>query len=523
MDGHAPQDDGDPTEDRYRALVALHALSPDYGMYRERLPGPYQGRDIGADLRLVTEAPDDEIPVSARLAVLYDLAKAGYPGSDDYAAAYPALAESAVQRRIRPDQPVDANELLADIKGAAEAGEPLSTRDTARAFAHSEVAFIGRPVCDIQRVVVGGIPATWLYSEFETDAAFASVATWLDPRRWPTLGPMLFKRMDLVFPAEPLALTAPPAGQPHWRGTFREEVQLVRRLSTLLSCTYWRNDGGGTAATTYDLDHSLDNEIDVDRGYLLVTDTGGVRRVQVLKIVGFTEDLWDSLAVFVCPFWTDWIRGALRDATTSTPTSHTHTPGTAQSPLGQTVEDWIEYFGEAVQPYLDLCNDASTRMRSGSYTSAEVLADGSRWWSQFAKDWAGAWTNWSNTVEEVAKEGMDAGLTPPGTPTERGRGTVKALATPAAAKPGGTAVRVAGLGAAERPECSELVSIDRGAPRIPPSDVEVTVEEAEGTRLVRLRTTNTSAPHGLYVGRLRTPANQELAPVQLYVSRATRA
>jgi hypothetical protein len=40
---------------------------------------------------------------------------------------------------------------------------------------------------------------------------------------------------------------------------------------------------------------------------------------------------------------------------------------------------------------------------------------------------------------------------------------------------------------------------------------------------VRLRTTSTSAPHGLYVGRLRTPPNPELAPVQLYVSRATRA
>ena len=40
---------------------------------------------------------------------------------------------------------------------------------------------------------------------------------------------------------------------------------------------------------TYDLDLSLDNEIDVDRGFLLVTDIGTVRRVQVLKIVSFTR------------------------------------------------------------------------------------------------------------------------------------------------------------------------------------------------------------------------------------------
>jgi hypothetical protein len=72
--------------------------------------------------------------------------------------------------------------------------------------------------------------------------------------------------------------------------------------------------------------------------------------------------------------------------------------------------------------------------------------------------------------------------------------------------------------------CSELVSIERGAPKIPPGDVAVTIEHPTGgTRRVRLRTTSTSAPHGLYVGRLHTPANPALAPVQLYVSRATRA
>jgi hypothetical protein len=523
MDGPAPRQDGyEQAEEWYRALIALHALSPDYRVARERLPAPYHGRDIGADLVLVTEAPADEIPVSARLAVLYDLAKAGYPERARYDYEYHALAESAVQLRVLPDEPVNVDELLDDIERAAEAGKPLSNRPTARAFVHSELAFIGEDVCSIQRVLVGGIRANWIYSEFETDATFASVADWLDPRRWPALGPMFFKRMDLVGPAQPLTLAAPPDGQPHWQGIFHEEVQLVRRLSTLLSCTYWRN--AGTAATAYDLDHSLDREIDVDRGYLLVTDTGRVRRVQVLKIVGFTENLWDALAVFVCPFWTAWIRGALWDATKSTPTPPTQTPDPGQSPLGQTLEDWIEYFGEAVQPYLDLCTDGSTRMRSGSYTSAEVLADGSRWWSQFAKDWARAWTNWSDIVEKVANEGLDAGLTPRGTPSERGRGTVSALATPAAAQPGGAVVRVPGLGADERPVCSELVSIERGAPKIPPADVAVTIEHPEGgPRRVRLRTTSTSAPHGLYVGRLRTPPNPELAPVQLYVSRATRA
>ena len=36
---------------------------------------------------------------------------------------------------------------------------------------------------------------------------------------------------------------------------------------------------------TYELDLSLDDEIDVDRGFLLVNNAGGVRRVKALKIV----------------------------------------------------------------------------------------------------------------------------------------------------------------------------------------------------------------------------------------------
>jgi hypothetical protein len=152
----------------------------------------------------------------------------------------------------------------------------------------------------------------------------------------------------------------------------------------------------------------------------------------------------------------------VRDGTAVSTTPPTQTPGTGFSPAGQTVEAWIEYFGEAVQPYLELCTDASSRIRSGAYTSADAVADGTRWWSQFAKDWARAWTTWADTVGDVAREGLDAGFTPPGTPRERGRGTASALATPAAAEPGGTVVALAGLGATDRPVCSDLVSIETG-------------------------------------------------------------
>lgn len=513
---------------RYRAIVALSAWNPDYGVPPDRLPEDLRGRDVGADLRLLTEAPPDEVSVSTRLAVLYDLARGGFPQQGLIAEAYRGLAASAVaERSLRDAVPVDPDDLLEDIAISAGEGVPLSTRDRTRAaFAHFELAFIGRRVCTTQRVEVDGVPAVWIYSEFETDASFEHVATWLDPRRWSEWGPLFFRRMELLGPADPLPLAPPPVGDPHWHGLFHEEVQLVRRLHTLLRCTYWR-DGGDAAAMTYDLDSSLDDQIDVDRGYLLVTPAGGQRRVQALKIVSFTQDLWDLVALYVCPFWTEFIRGAVRDGTAVQTLDPSQGPGPAPSPVGLAVDEWVRYFGTAVQPYLDLCSGATSRIRSGSYSPSEALLDGTRWWSQFAKDWARAWTNVSETVQDVAERGLDAGFTPPGVPPERARGAARAFTAPAAraaAEQGGTVLTVPGLAAGQHLVCTDLASIGSGSAGIPADEVVLTTEPtAAGATRVRIRTTSATAPPGLYVGRLRGPGNQDLAPVQLYVSRATGA
>jgi hypothetical protein len=197
-------------------------------------------------------------------------------------------------------------------------------------------------------------------------------------------------------------------------------------------------------------------------------------------------------------------------------------PDAGGSPVGQLIEDWVEYFGDAVQPYLDLCTGVTSRLQAGSYTPGDAVADGARWWSQFARDWARAWTNWSETVEQVAKHGLDAGLTPPGAPAEHGRGAVSTLAALAEGTVG-TVVPVGPLPAGEKPTCSALVSIGRRSATIPANEIVLVVEGAGGAQRVRVRTTSASAPHGMYVGRLRTVANENLAPVRLYVSRATKA
>jgi hypothetical protein len=484
--------------------------------------------DLSVDtaMQLVADAPGDEIPISARLAVLYDLSKAAPPGqgllSDGPSPdGLQELASSAL--RLKPDHPLlPPEQLLADLAEAATAGAPFDTTASASSFEHHEIAFIGDDCCTIRRVQVNGIGATWIFAEFETDATFEGVADWVDPRNWHHWGPLFFRRMDLLAsPPAPVSITSPPTGDPHWHGIFHEEVRLFTLVNTLLRCSYWRDTHA--AAMTYELDVSLDGEIDVDRGFLLVTDTGPVRRVQVLKIVSFTTDAWDTLASLVCPFWTDWIRGAVKGATKSVPTTPTQPPGTGGS-CTETMDEWVEYFGDAARVYADIGSGATSRIRSGQYATPELLADGTRVWSQLAKDWARAWSSWTETMTEVAEFGLDAGFTPPGVPRGPARHTAATAAAAAAGAgtAGGTVVPVAGITESDRAVSSELVSIDSGSAIIPAADVAVSIERlADGSLGARVRTSNTSVPPSLYVGRLDTADGRPLAPVHLYVSRAT--
>jgi hypothetical protein len=273
---------------------------------------------------------------------------------------------------------------------------------------------------------------------------------------------------------------------------------------------------------TYELNLSLDSELDVDRGFLSVNDIGPVRRVKALKIVGFTQEIWDEVAHMVCPFWTDFVRAAVQGGATSNPKPPTHpTPGEPDtSPLGNTLDAWVEFFGDSARTYLELFGDVASKATSGGYSAADWVDDGTRYWSQLAKDWAQAWSFGTELLDEVAREGLDAGFMPPGKPREAGRGAASAMTT-APASSEGTLIPVTGLGKDDQPACTNLVSIEAGGATIQSTDITVSVEELDdGTYGVRLTTTEGSVPPGLYVGDIEDPQGQRLAAAQLYLSRA---
>jgi hypothetical protein len=510
-------------EEHGEALLGLHALGR---AFKDVDPGDVPGfrrPPPAAALRTVAEADERDVSVAGRVHVLYNLAAAGLPAYDEAEAEYRLLAGSVADRRG-----VDADQLLSDLKESATEGVPFARTSSGQALPHRDVAFIGEDLCTTRLVQVGGLTAAWVFSEFETDAPFDGVAEWVDPRSWPKRGPMMFKRMDLVGAPDPIGIDT--LSTQHWHGVFHEEVQLVKRVNTLLHCDYWRGDKA--AGMTYDLDLSLDGEIDVDRGFLSVEDLGDVRRVRALKIVGFTEDVWDEVAQMVCPFWTDWVRGAVEGGTDSQAgTSPGSTSGKPRTPGADALDAWVRFFGESARTYLDLFVDIGGRATARGATPADWVAEGNRYWSQLAKDWARAWTYGLEALEEVAREGLDAGLTPPGTDPAGGRGVasaVTAAATRAAATPGApvggesTTVPVPGLAADDPVECSRLVSLESGGATI--SQVSLAVEPLGGGRYgVRVGTTDTTLPPGLYVGTLQTPGGRVLAPVQLYLARTREA
>ena len=535
------------------ALLGLHAYAGTYGGAK---PGDVPGfavRPPQEELAVLAAARTDEVSVSARLDLLYRLEEKGVADDSTTRQAYEQLAAS-----VLPGRNLELEQLLTDLRTSAQAGTPFAQTVSGSHFDHHETAFIGQQVCTVRTVTVNGIPATWIYAEFETDADFRDLAGWVDPHKWSSWGPSFFTKMEFLGQPDPAVLATPP-GDDHWHGVFYEQVQLLRRLNTLLRCAYWRQSDRAVGMT-YDLDLSLDGEIDVDRGYLLVTATEGrMKRVKALKVVGFTRPEWDALAQFVCPFWTDLVRQAVAGATTSTVTSPTQAPPSS-SPLIDTFEAWVGFLGASATTYLRLFESTSDKVRTRHYSSADLLDDGRRYWSQLAKDWAKAWKNGMDTVNEVAEHGVDAGFTPPGVPHEVGRGAASALTAPATdeppagppapsapagaagAVPAGAAgagptgaptvsvgqersfVPVPTLAPADAPTVSDLVSIEAGGAVIAAAEISVAVQtEGGATPSVRLRTTNTSAPPGLYVGTLLGPAGVAGTSVQLYVSRATGA
>ena len=105
---------------------------------------------------------------------------------------------------------------------------------------------------------------------------------------------------------ETLSGSEPPCRR---AGGRRRQAEIGgHRLETELRCDF--KSAEKWATTSYDLNRSIGDMLQVDRGYLMVAHVGGRRNVKAPKVVGFTNTLHNSVATDVCPEWSTWVERA---------------------------------------------------------------------------------------------------------------------------------------------------------------------------------------------------------------------
>ena len=281
--------------------------------------------------------------------------------------------------------------------------------------------------CAAVPVDVEGKQAVWIFTEFETGESLSHLRDWLIPEHWPDWGGEMFKEMRPISSVD-LRPAQGTAQQTHSK--YLEVVEIGgHRLETELRCEFKSTQAW--AAISYDLDRSIGDMLQVDRGYLMAADVGGRRHVKALKVVGFTDTLLNTVATQVCPEWSIWVqtrdeggRGPGRRRL-GRPDSRLgrrlgpqgrsvrrgrrrRSPAAWPSSGSSTVTDMVDF-------YAPFTADVTERVWSGRYGQVDAANDTTRLFQRLARDWSRAWqagmdsmSNWAEvTVRPTA--GADPG------------------------------------------------------------------------------------------------------------------
>jgi hypothetical protein len=275
---------------------------------------------------------------------------------------------------------------------------------------------------------------------------------------------------------------------------------------------------------TYDLDRSIGNMLDVDRGYLMALDVCGRRIVKALKVIGFTNTLLNTLATEICPGWGQAVQSAISQETKVLAGNTDPTPGSVgdANPTGYSAEEeaqgaaftggvaeqWISTVNDMVEFYAPFTVDVTERLWSGRYGRVDACNDTSRLFQRLARDWSRAWQSGMESMGSWA----DATVRPT-----------------AGADPGRssrtrehTTLMVEARSAKARVSISDLARIGRQGAVIKSSELKLDppVLENAGPNYVTIEADTTAFPCGMYEGASVTGAGGNQAPVLFYVSHA---
>ena len=387
---------------------------------------------------------------------------------------------------------------------AGDGNEPLSSAEV---------------TCAAVPVDVEGKQAVWIFTEFETGEPLKSLRDWLIPEHWPEWGGEMFKEMRPIGSVD-LRPTPDAAQQTH--SEYLEVVEIGgHRLETELRCEF--KSAPAWAAMSFDLNRSIGDMLQVDRGYLMAADVGGRRHVKALKVVGFTDTLLNTLATQVCPEWSIWVQRAAKvaevqaagGAVDPTPGSVGDSDPRVSGPAGDTAgftggvaEQWISTVTDMVQFYAPYTADVTERLWSGRYGQQDAANDSTRLFQRLARDWSRAWQAGMDSVSNWAE--VTVRPTVGADPGRRSRTTEH------------TTLLVRARSDKAQVSISDLTRVGRRAATIKGSDITITppvIEEA-GPAYVTIKADTTNLPCGLYEGALVAGAGGKQAPALFYVSHA---
>jgi hypothetical protein len=361
-------------------------------------------------------------------------------------------------------------------------------------------------ITDHRDVTINGKRAAWLFSEFETDKSLTDLVRWLTPKDWPTWGGALFKEMVQVSPEKR------GASGYEWQAKYLEVVDLPgQQLSTVLRCDFGKTDDW--AAMTYDLDHSVDNRLQVDRGFLLAVEAPqGRRQVKALKVVGFTNPVQTLEVDVVGPLWTEWVRAAIEVAAEEVPKDPSvghHGPGGSRVTLESAPDyykdrtnQWTDCVTDMAQFYSGYATDVGSRLYSGEYKPADAAQDSGRLFLRLARDWS----RLCRAGSEMAEAFADADVPPTtgGDPTTDFTDVI----VPAPSQP-------------TRVSVGNLVKVGIEDTTLNPSHIEVAPESVDNDpdpATIRLKAHSRAGPYGLYAGHLHVEPSRH--PAFVYISKA---
>jgi hypothetical protein len=362
-------------------------------------------------------------------------------------------------------------------------------------------------ITDHRYVTVDGNRAAWLFAEFETSRSLSELTRWLTPQDWPQWGGTIFKEM------KPIGKRKPGRSGYEWQAKYLEVVNLAgQELNTVLRCDFGRT--AKWAAMTYDLDHSVDNMLQVDRGFLLAVEAPNKRRqVKALKVVGFTNPFETFVVEEMGGQWTGWIRDAIKlaakDGDRDPSIGHHRSTGarvtvdSASDYYQDWSGQWTECVNDMAQFYGGYASDVGSRLWSGQYNQGDAGRDGGRLFLRLARDWS----RLCRAGSQMAADFADADV-----PSTGGARPTTEY----------TDVLVSAPAQRARVSVGDLVKVGLEDTTLKPSHIELgpeTVGTAPDPATIRLEVDPRRGSSGLYVGDLTVnPGGTH--PAFVYISKA---